>query len=108
VQESDGEAAMREQFVAQGVLRDRAHDGVLARDVADALRQGCEGFHLAEKVPGAKLAEDDVAAARLRLYFDEAGDDQTDRVVGMTCREDLLARLELIELGDRLQPIAIL
>src|SRR5438067_4560642 len=108
VQEADGEASVREQFVAEGILRDGAHDGVFAGDVADSLRQGGERFHLAEEVARAKLAEHQLAPARLRANLDEPGDDQADRVVGMARGEDLLARLELVELGDRLQAISIL
>ena len=101
---------MRLQFLFQRVLVDRARDRVHPGDVAHALRRQIgERLQLAEDVAGAELTERDLLAGRrLGADVDAAVGDQIEPLAGVAADDDLLAGLELVELRQCLEPVAIL
>jgi hypothetical protein len=97
----------RAQLVAQRILGDGAHDGLFARHVSHALGQLGESLHLAEEVAGVELGEHHVALAAAGDQVDVAGDDEREPLRLLAAHQDLLAGLELVELGERLEAVAV-
>src|SRR5476649_3066442 len=90
------------------MLVDRPHDGLAARNVPHTFGQVGEGLELAVDVARTQAGERDLAVLGTRSQVDATRNDERQRLAGSSAGRDFLAVAELIELGERLEAIAVL